>query len=197
MRSETGPDPESGYDAPRAQPSRRSLLRAVKEEDRSGEEGVSRQDDGGASLGRRERSLRGVITRPEGDARCFVPDDGGLSRCHANMFFVGVSKCGTTSFANWLEENPKVHFGFRRVKEAEAKSIVKFAEVRIRGGGLDFVLPEGRRTLRRMKRVWLKKPSVGVLAPPRGSTGTQLLQSQFNIPGAFSLSPNISHAIHR
>lgn len=118
-QSENGPDPEPVYGTQPAHLSRRLSLGAAKEEDGSEEEGVGGRDDGGgASQGRTERSLRGVITRPEGSARCFVPEDGGPSRCHPNMFFVGVSKCGTTSFANWLEQHPEV----RGVKAFEASN---------------------------------------------------------------------------
>lgn len=96
-RSESGPGPEPVY------------ATTVENEGGTEDEGIFRRDNGGTSQGHRERSLRGVITRPVGSARCFLPTDGGPSRCHPNMFFVGVSKCGTTSFANWMEGHPQVH----------------------------------------------------------------------------------------
>ena len=41
--------------------------------------------------------------------RCFSAGEGGRTRCHANIFFFGVSKCGTTSLAHWMAEHPEVH----------------------------------------------------------------------------------------
>lgn len=58
---------------------------------------------GGGLEGRRGRSLHD-FKHP----RCFVAEGEERTRCHANIFFFGVSKCGTTSLAHWMAEHPEV-----------------------------------------------------------------------------------------
>ncbi|CAN0137129.1 unnamed protein product, partial [Laminaria digitata] len=42
----------------------------------------------------------------DGEPRC-VEDEEGESRCLPTVFFIGVSKCGTTSLSNWLSRHPR------------------------------------------------------------------------------------------
>ncbi|CAM9176068.1 unnamed protein product [Ectocarpus sp. 12 AP-2014] len=62
---------------------------------------------GGVASG---RILRGFIKKPPSPPRCFVLYGEDSSRCHANVYFFGVSKCGTTSLAHWMARHPALRW---------------------------------------------------------------------------------------
>lgn len=71
------------------------------------EEEGARHEDGGMVEGRTGSSQsKHPFDKPPG--RCFVAKGEEETRCHANIFFFGVSKCGTTSLAHWMGEHPEV-----------------------------------------------------------------------------------------
>lgn len=43
-------------------------------------------------------------------SRCYVLEGEEKTRCHANVYFFGVSKCGTTSLARWMSLHPQVQW---------------------------------------------------------------------------------------
>lgn len=49
--------------------------------------------------------------------RCFVLEGEEQTRCHPNIFFFGVSKCGTTSMAKWITKHPQMRW-VSRVKSS-------------------------------------------------------------------------------
>eukprot|EP00903_Cladosiphon_okamuranus_P014093 g13099.t1 len=70
---------------------------------------------GGRRIGRsEERQLETENSEGEGagqgdSRRCWVSRDG-RRRCQANVFFFGVSKCGTTSLAQWMAQHPSLRW---------------------------------------------------------------------------------------
>ena len=42
--------------------------------------------------------------------RCFVLEGEEQTRCHPNIFFFGVSKCGTTSMVKWITKHPQMRW---------------------------------------------------------------------------------------
>lgn len=42
--------------------------------------------------------------------RCFVLQGEEQTRCHPNIFFFGVSKCGTTSMVKWMTKHPQMRW---------------------------------------------------------------------------------------
>ncbi|CAM9898341.1 unnamed protein product [Ascophyllum nodosum] len=48
-------------------------------------------------------------TLKNGRGRCFVDEDG-YHRCYPTVFFLGTSKCATTSLARWLDAHPATHW---------------------------------------------------------------------------------------
>lgn len=49
--------------------------------------------------------------------RCYVLKGEEQTRCHPNIFFFGVSKCGTTSMAHWMVNHPQLRW-VSRVKSS-------------------------------------------------------------------------------
>eukprot|EP00903_Cladosiphon_okamuranus_P015279 g14119.t1 len=49
--------------------------------------------------------------------RCFVVEGEERTRCHPNIFFFGVSKCGTTSMVKWMAKHPSFRW-VSRVKSS-------------------------------------------------------------------------------
>ncbi|CAN0496512.1 unnamed protein product, partial [Ectocarpus sp. 8 AP-2014] len=71
------------------------------------------RDQGGSTEGGEVasgRALHGFIKKPPPPARCFVLEGEDSSRCHANVYFFGVSKCGTTSLAHWMARHPALRW---------------------------------------------------------------------------------------
>lgn len=70
----------------------------------------------------RNQDWRGDIWHGEGrmavidkelQDRCFVLKGEERTRCHPNVFFFGVSKCGTTSMVKWMTEHPQLRWASR------------------------------------------------------------------------------------
>lgn len=86
----------------------------AQRQDRFGNESLDEyRDQGGNSGGGGVASgttLQGFIKKPPPPPRCFVLEGEDSSRCHANVYFFGVSKCGTTSLAHWMIRHPALRW---------------------------------------------------------------------------------------
>lgn len=91
-------------------------MTATKEAKEVGQEGFEGSDvlsqgshrEGGGSGGSNMEKVRD---------RCFVLEGEERTRCHPNIFFFGVSKCGTTSMAKWMTNHPQLRW-VSRVKSS-------------------------------------------------------------------------------
>eukprot|EP00903_Cladosiphon_okamuranus_P014094 g13100.t1 len=70
----------------------------------------ARYEDGGVLDGAMGRSLSKDNAFDHRSDRCFVAKGEEKTRCHANIFLFGVSKCGTTSLAHWMFEHPELRW---------------------------------------------------------------------------------------
>ncbi|CAM9312319.1 unnamed protein product [Ectocarpus fasciculatus] len=87
---------------------------SVQHQDRFGDGGLGEYRDQGASTGgrgvARGRSLREFTKQRPSPPRCFVLEGEDSPRCHANVYFFGMSKCGTTSLAHWMARHPSLRW---------------------------------------------------------------------------------------
>lgn len=86
------------------------------------EEGVGRGEERFAWSDFRFHESRGelgggIIDMEKLRGRCFVLEGEERTRCHPNVFFFGVSKCGTTSMAKWMVKHPQLRW-VTRVKSS-------------------------------------------------------------------------------
>ena len=59
-----------------------------------------------------------TMSRPLVDDRCRRVNSTHL-QCLPNVFFIGASKCGTTSITEYLDQHPQVHFVRRRIHKMD------------------------------------------------------------------------------
>ena len=59
-----------------------------------------------------------TMSRPLVDDRCRRVNSTHL-QCLPNVFFIGASKCGTTSITEYLDQHPQVHFVRRRIHKTD------------------------------------------------------------------------------